>query len=689
MERSSLSQAVRCALFLSCTLPLMQSATAADVTVDELDATVITATKQDTPQFKTTNSVSVVKGEKIEDSHLDTLGEVAQRQPNLYFSTFTQHTPSLTIRGLGFSDDEGDSISNSVYIDGVPMNGLVLGQLYDIDQVEILRGPQNTLYGQNSMGGLVALRTRDPEFKAGGKVKLEYGTHNQQRAEVTGNLPLTDNTAVRVTVGGEKNDGMIANSTLGRHDTAGWDSGFGRIKLLHLDDDGGEWRFGLHHMNTHGDNDYFATRDLAKKYESNATDAGTNNTEYTLFTGEYRKRFADDTQLVVNVGANQTEWDYWLPKSIFGGTAGYDMKTRQYTGEARLNGQNGHIDWLVGGFLSHVRRDAPYTFDLSPYFLSATKAKVEGDTVATFGELGWRFQPQWRAAVGLRLEHNRRTMDWSSTQGGMFDSNGDGVPDTSFASLESFNDRKVSETVALPRFSLEFSPNDQHFTYLVLARGYKASGFNTYSTTASAAGDAYHPEYGSYAELGYRYRAPSKVWEVGADVFYTRLRDQQVIVEDGGGQTSTSNAGKSHNKGLELTATVRPVESVQVNAYAALLEAQFDDYTRGAVDYSGKQFPSTPKQSYGVSMDWAATDHITFGTGLTRQGQSYLYPNATVSQGAYTLWDANIDYRLKQWTIGLFGKNLGDTTYFTRAMANGMVIAGQPRTLGVRVGMEF
>lgn len=336
MERSSLCQAVRGALLISCSLPLMQPVLAADVTIDELDATVITATKQDTPQFKTTNSVSVVKGEKIEDSHLDTLGDIAQRQPNLYFSTFTQHTPSLTIRGLGFSDDEGDSISNSVYIDGVPMNALVLGQLYDIDQVEILRGPQNTLYGQNSMGGLVALRTRDPEFTAGGKLKLEYGTHNQQRAEVTGNLPLTENTAVRVTVGGEKNDGMIANSTLGRHDTAGWDSAFGRIKLLHLDDDGGEWRVGLHHMNTHGDNDYFATRDLAKKYQSNATDAGTNNTEYTLLTGEYRKRFADDTQLVVNVGANQTEWNYWLPKSLLGGPAGYDMKTRQYTGEARL-----------------------------------------------------------------------------------------------------------------------------------------------------------------------------------------------------------------------------------------------------------------------------------------------------------------------------------------------------------------
>ncbi|WAB90679.1 TonB-dependent receptor [Pseudomonas citronellolis] len=689
MDRTPLFQATRCLLLLCGPSTLLQAAHAADAFPRELDATVITATKQDTPEFNTTNSVSVVSGEKVEDSHLDTLGDVAQRIPNVYFSTFTQHTPSLTIRGLGFSDDEGDSISNSVYIDGVPMNGLVLGQLYDLEQIEVLRGPQNTLYGQNSMGGLVALRTRDPEFDAGGKVRLEYGSHNQQRAEVVGNLPLSGNTALRVSAGGEQNDGMVANPTLGRHDSAGWSSGFGRIKLLHLDDDGGEWRFALHQMNTHGDNDYFAPRDLAKKHKSNATDTGTNDTEYTLFSGEYRTRYADGTQLVVNLGANRSEWDYWLPRSIFGGEAGYDMQTRQYSAEARLNGEQGKWDWLVGGFLSHVRRDAPYTFDMSPYYLSDTKAKVNGDTAATFGELGWRFQPGWRLAVGLRLEHNRRRMDWSSHQSGLFDGNGDGMPDTPFESLEAFDDRKVNETVVLPRLSLEYSPNDQHFSYLVLARGYKASGFNTYATNAAAAGDAYDPEYGNYIELGYRYRAPDNLWEAGANLFYTRLRDQQVVVEDVGGQTFTSNAGKSHNKGVELTATLFPVESVQLNAYAAFVEAQFDDYTRGAVDYSGKQFPSTPRHSFGVSMDWAVTDRITFGTGLTRQGKSNLYPSANIENNAYTLWDANLDYRLRQWSIGVFGKNLSDATYYTRAMANDMVIAGQPRTLGVRMGMEF
>ncbi|SDJ56777.1 Outer membrane receptor proteins, mostly Fe transport [Pseudomonas delhiensis] len=689
MARTPLFQSARCLLLFCGPLPLLQTAQAADSAPRELDATVITATKQDTPAFNTANSVSVVNGEKLADSHLDTLGDVAQRLPNVYFSTFTQHTPSLTIRGLGFSDDEGDSISNSVYIDGVPMNGMVLGQLYDLEQIEVLRGPQNTLYGQNSMGGLVALRTRDPAFDAGGRLKLEYGSHNRQRAEFAGNLPLSGNTALRLSAGGEQSDGMVANPTLGRHDSAGWNSGFGRIKLLHLDDDGGEWRFALHQMNTHGDNDYFAPRELARKHESNATDTGRNDTAYTLFGGEYRKRYADDTQLVVNLGANRTEWDYWLPESIFGGEAGYDMETRQYSAEARLNGERGKWDWLVGGFLSHVRRDAPYTFDLSPYYLSDTKAKVTGDTAAAFGELGWRFQPDWRLAAGLRLEHNRRSMDWSSQQSGLFDSNGDGVPDTPFDSLEAFDDRKVNETEALPRLSLEYSPSDQHFSYLVLARGYKASGFNTYATGAAAAGNAYDPEYGNYVELGYRYRAPDNLWQAGANLFYTRLRDQQVIVEDVGGQTFTSNAGKSHNKGVELTATLFPLASVQLNAYASFVEAEFDDYSRGSVDYAGKQFPSTPRHSFGVSMDWAVTDCITFGTGLTRQGESNLYPSANIENDAYTLWDANLDYRLRQWSIGLFGKNLSDATYYTRAMANDMVIAGQPRTVGMRVGMEF
>ncbi|KAF1051461.1 MAG: Pesticin receptor [Stenotrophomonas maltophilia] len=688
MQRTPLAHAVRYALLATCALP-GASLFAAEANSNELDTMVITATKQDTPQFKTANSVSVVSGQQLEDRHLDTLADVTQRLPNVYFSTFTAQTPSITIRGLGFSDDEADSTSNSVYVDGVPMNGLILGQLFDMEQVEVLRGPQNTLYGQNSMGGLVALRTRDPEFTNGGRVRLEYGSRNHQRSEATGNLALSTQTALRVTVGGEKDDGAVANSTLGKHDSAGWSSGFGRIKLLHLDDDGGEWRFGLHHMNTHGDNDYFAPRELAKKHQSDATSSGTNNTQYTLATGEYRKRYADDTQLVVNLGANQTKWDYWLPESLFSAATGYDnAESRQYTAEVRLNGKQQEWDWLVGGFLSHQRRDAPYLYDMSPYYLSDTSAKVRGDTAATFGELGWHFQPEWRLAFGLRLEHNRRRFDWKSHQAYVYDSDGDGSYDASFDSRESVRD-SVNETVALPRVSLEFTPNEQHFAYAVLARGYKASGFNTYATSARTAGDAYDPEYGNYVELGYRYRDPSQIWEVSGDIFYTRLQDQQVTLEDSGGQTYVGNAGRSHNQGIELNATLRPIASLQLNAFASFVEAEFDRYERAGVDYAGKQFPSTPRHSFGASLDWAASDNLSMGTSLTRQGGSYLYPDVGLKTPAYSLWDANIDYRMGQWTVGLYGKNLGDSTYYVRGMSNGMVIAGQPRTLGVRLGLDF
>lgn len=654
-----------------------------------LPALAVTASKQGTTTFDTPASASVVDERTLDEGRLQGLGEIAQRQPNVYLTGFTGSTPQLTIRGLGFSDDESDSASTSVLVDGVPVYGLVLGTLFDLEQVEILRGPQSTLYGQNSMGGLVALRSKDPGFVHGGQAEVDYGTGNRRRLTMSGDLPLSDRTALRVTLGGEDADGFIDNRRLGSDDTAGWSSRFGRVKLLHKDEAGGEWRLGIHRLRSRGGNDFFATEALARDHDSTANEGGTNAIAYTLVTGDYRRRFAGGTELVVTLGGSDMDWNYWLPTSIFGGKSGFDMAGRQYSGEARLSGKEGRFDWLAGVFASHSRRTSPYLFDLGPVYSSATTAKVTGDTAAVFGEAGWRFLPAWRAAAALRLEHNRRRMDWTVAQGGMFDSNGDGMSDMAFASRTALDGLKTRDTVALPRVTLEYQPNDRHFGYLTLARGYKASGFNLYATDPAAAGAAYDPEYGNHVEIGYRLRDGKGVWEVGASLFHTALRDQQVVVIDAGGQSMTTNAGKSHSQGVELTAALRPFEQLQLRGFAAFVEAEYDRYVKGGVDYAGVQFANTPRHSFGLSADWTPTDKWSAGLAVTRQGSSNLYPNSAARNRAYTLVDAHVSYSRDAWTLGVYGKNLGDAEYFTRGMSNGFVVAGAPRTVGVRAAARF
>lgn len=647
---------------------------------DVLPDVIISATKQGGTSFDTPAGVSVIKGTAIEKQNLESLVDVAQQVPNVYLTNFTNSNASITIRGLGFSDDESDSASLGLIMDGVPVNSVMLGGLFDMEQIEILRGPQSTLYGQSSMGGIIAMRTRDPGLAPGGTAQLEYGTGRRKRGTLAADLPLGERTALRLSVAAEDGDGYVDNTRLSRGDTTGWQSRMARVKLLHRDQAGGEWRLTLQHLRRDGGNDFFAPAAQASHHQSSASEAGTNDNEFTLLAGEYNRDYGDGTKLAVTLGASDASWDYWMPTSIFGGPSGFDSRTKQYSGEVRLSGETarqGGFDWLVGGYGSHVRKQAPYLFEMTGVYSSATTADIDGKTAALFGELGWRFAPAWRLAGALRYEHDSRRMRWTSTQamGGF--------------AMTSATPANVRDNVALPRLTLEFRPDERQFAWSTLARGYKASGFNQYATSEATAARPYAPEYGNYAELGYRLRGERRAWELGATAFYTRLRDQQVAVTDTGGQSGVSNAGRSHNKGLELNGTLRPASGLELSAFAGYVRAVYDDYINGGVNYAGKQFANTPRHSVGVSASWRPNAAWEAGMAVRRFGDSNLYPATTVLNGAYTLVDANLSYRLDRWTLGVYGKNLSDATYYTRALDGSTLVAAQPRTVGVRAAVDF
>ncbi|MCA8093723.1 TonB-dependent receptor [Burkholderia anthina] len=632
-------------------------------------------------------SVSTIDGDTLEASHLDTLGQIAERLPNVYMTSYTQTTPIMTIRGLGIDADESDSTAIPVLVDGVPLFGLAVGQLFDLDQVQVLRGPQS-LYAQNAFGGLVNLRSRDPGNKLAGSVMFDYASYGRARTTVSGDVPLTDRTALRIAVGAEHGDGYTENTSLNRDNTAGWNSTFAHLKLLHRDDAGGVWRFGLFSTRSRGGNDYFAPPDLAGRHQSNATDTGTNDVEYTLLSANYDREFGNGTKLAVTLGASRMQWDYWLPTSLFGARNGYDMVTRQLSGDVKLSGKQGRLDWMIGLSDQLTKRDAPYLFDMGAAYLSSTAATLRGNSVATYGEVGWRIAPAWRIAAGMRVQYDRQTLDWRSTQGGMFDADGDGIPDTPFNSVSTVDGASVNHVAALPRLTLEFEPNAQHYGWITLARGYLSPGFNTYAISADKAGQPYGAANSSYIELGYRLRGADDAWELGATLFDAYMHDQQ-ITSSLNGQTVTSNAPRSHTRGAELSGRWRPVRQFEFNAFVGLVDAKYDDYTAGGVDYSGRQFASTPRQSFGLGMTWRPDGHWDLGVNVARQGATNLAPTSTIGNDPYLLVDAHATYRVRRYNIGVYGQNLANAHYYTRALSNGIVVAGNPRVVGVRVGMDF
>lgn len=653
---------------------------------------VVTATKHEQPLFETPASVTLVDGQAVEDAGLQTLTDVVLDAPNVYFSDFTGSSPTVTIRGLGFSDDESDTQSIGILVDGVPMFSNSLGTLFDLERVEVLRGPQSTLYGQNSMGGLIAIRTRDPGLTFGGGLQFDYGTGNRRRLAGAVDLPLGERTAIRLALGAENADGYVDNTALGRDDTANWRSRFARLKLIHTDGAGGQWRIGLHHASRNGGNDFFVTPAQARAHQSGAGDAGRNDSDYSLLTGEYERPLAGGRRLAVTVGLTESNWHYWMPASTFGGPSGFDSRTRQATVEARLSSAPaavGGIDWMAGVFASRLSKDSPYLFEIPSYMRSATTADIEGSTAALFGEVGWRLADAWRLAAALRVEHDRRRMDWTSEQSGYFDGNGDGISETPYATTDRVNGLKTRDTVTLPRLSLEWRPDARQFGWLTLARGFKASGFNLYAYDPISAATPYAPEYGNHVELGWRLRGEERRWELGASVFYTRLRDQQVVVIGAGGASLVSNAGRSHSQGLELNAAVRPLANLSLALNAGWVQAEYDRYQTGAENFAGQSFPNAPRSSLGVAVNWQPAPGWDSGLSIRRLGSSTLYPDITVRQKAFTLVDAHLSHRFGRWTVGVYGRNLADAKYLSRALSDTAVVAGAPRTLGLRVGMDF
>lgn len=645
-----------------------------------LPGVVVTATKQGTTVFDTPASVDVVDGSAIEREGLRYLDDVAQQLPNVYFSDFSGGPGTIVIRGMGNGDEESDVASVGVQIDGVPLPLTSLaGNLFDLDHVEVLRGPQSLLHGQGNIGGLIALRSRDPGFAFGGSAQFDVGTYGRRRAGVGLDIPLSESTAVRLTLGRDQGDGYIDNIRLGRSDTTGWGSNFARLKLLHKDDAGGELRLGLHHLNRNGRNDFFLRAGHLGQRDSVEADMGVNNIDYTLFSGEYTWPLDADTRLTLAAGASRTQWSYWTPTSLFGATNGYDLDMKGYHVEARIQRQAtaaSPVDWMAGFHVARIDLNRPYLYDYAPYFRSATASQVDGTTLAAFGEAGWHFAPRWRLAAGLRLTRDRRELAWSSDQNG---------------AVESLQ-RKVGNNVWLPQLTLEYHPDDRQLAWARVSRGYKAAGFNVYATQAVAAGDPYEPEYTNYAEIGYRARGADDRWSVGAVAFHTRMRDQQVVIQGQGGATMTDNAGRSHTQGIELNASLRPVRTLELGGFAGYVKAVYDQYQRGSTDYAGQQFLATPRSSFGLSVNWRPSQDWELGLSARRIGKVYV-PTSYLADGAYTLVDAHLSWYSRGWTLGIYGKNLGNAKYLTRAISDGqggmLAQLGAPRTVGIRAAYDF
>jgi iron complex outermembrane receptor protein len=700
----------------SATAPAAPAAAAAEESASTQTVTV-TARKREERGQDVPQSLNVVSGAALENSGVTQLEELQFRIPGLKVVN-SVGLSNLAIRGVSNNAGErGGAPSSAVHLDGVylPRPVLALSEVFDLDRVEVLKGPEGTLYGRNATAGVVNYLTRDPRVGSTFDGFLGAGSFGLKRAQAGFNVQLGEGQGVRVSAVRTKDDGYTQNIG-GGGDVDARDFSAVRLKgvfmltpavqlklMVQGSDGGGNQGYGASH-NPATKNAYVfqsgaPQRDSERRIRldtpmdvsnrgtivSAALSAGLgNNLEFKSITGYvgYRGRYAIDADGVGGFIENSTGSN----RSTF------------VSQEFQLSGRLGSsLSWTSGLYFSRERTSGDgltedsnfYPDDLTPFTYFQGVYESTARNVAAFGEVTWQFAEKTALLVGAR---QTRESQRGSASGGLLDF-------ATFQLVPFSGNIDISASRFTPKVLLQHRLDKNAMVYASATTGFKSGGFNPTPPVA-----AYQPEKIKAYEIGTKMSAAGGRIELDAAAFYYDYSDLQLrTLNTVTNQTAVSNVSKAAIQGAEFTLVVRPSRDLTLDLNAAYVDSALKNYISPytKVDMSGSPMPMAPK----VSATAGAEYRMALGGGMLTMRAEVNHQSTVIfpafidttkeREGPVTLVNANLRYNLAggKTYVSLIGRNLTDKLYQSnRVYYRGfydLQSFAPPRTIEVRLGTRF
>lgn len=668
MQRSLLSLAV---LFAISPCAIADSV----LTLPELQ---VTASKRVQAQNQTDLALSVATPEDLQQANVYHSGELERVFPELLVrNTGADLFPSLSLRGISSSDPYNAPVG--IYVDGVPQYlGTFNQELLDIEQIELLKGPQGTLYGRNAHAGALNINTRQPGETPTATLQSRFSNlHRQVSASASAPL-LGEKLYVQGAVYHDDSDGELTRSE--HHGDS--DNGGGRVGLLFKPNQDFSLRLAY-------------ARDKLRSYnEQYLADAtyGQRRASVPLMESVYVRRVEsssatldwslNDNWRLTSISALQN----YRHERLFGDLGFLWPETqRTLSQELRLSTQGAERAWdLVTGLYwqnnkSHSRREPDTRAPLSGLYGQAD-SRIENTEKALFGEFTWHLAPRWDLTLGAR--HSQEKAETRYLQ-----HNAAYTPGFEYRGDDTF-------TSTTPKVALGFQANPDTRLYASVSKGFKAGGYNRIGAITPSA-VAYSPEKSLNMEVGFKASLLDKrVWLNGA-LYRIDIDDVQQFVGDAGtGTQSLANIGKARSEGAELSLDWQASDATHVRIAGTVNRNRLLDSAR-----QGNHLTFTPQRALRVSLDHSLffdglLGEIRPGVGLSYTGKHYFDVDNQVAQSGYSLLDARLAWLPQpDLELALYGNNLGDKLYRTYAYesAPGQQFAqpGNGRELGLSVKAAF
>ena len=665
----------------------------------EIEEIVVKASYRAIALEKNDGSLLILTEDQLKAEPMKHLEQLSFLVPNLNFALSDGRPRYFQIRGIGEQSGYEGTPNSSVglMIDDIDFSGQGgISSSFDMEQIEIHRGPQGSRMGANALAGMIYMKSKKPTDIFEGLTELTLGSDGVRSLGLAFGGPVEDNPAIkyRVSVRQDESDGFRKNSYLNRDDTTGKDELTARLKLSYQLSDETDLNFLIQQSDFEAMSDSWTTDGSLNTLSDKPGFDSQDSNAYGLRVNHQGDNFsfqsltsATSSDIIVSYDA---DWSNPIANAPY--TYDFYSETlrsrRSFNQEFRLLSDplnyltNQTFAWVVGAYYLDLSERNEIT-DLGtyinpfspfpPYIKNVTGARNYGsENTALFGTFDYLLSETLKLSFGLRWE------DWEAEYSDTFG--------------ETFN---PNDQMLGGKMSLVKEWSDEINLYASLGRGYKAGGFNLgtgFSNDLYANTLMYDPEYLWNYEFGINRQFSESNTIVDAVIFYSDRKDQQVMastqVDPNDPNTFTfltQNAASGENHGLELSIQSNPKDSIQVFASLGLLKTKVKNFD-SSNQQNGRAKTHAPERSYSLGLKWFPSDSIYFGFDISGKSDFYYSDSHDNKSSSYSLANLVMGYKQDQWNYEFWVRNLFDEYYSLRGFYFGNVPPSFPRTLFERQG---
>ena len=647
-------------IILICGSPLA----AADKEIEEV---IVTSDFRNATLLDTAASITIFDGSIIKNRQAKHLEELLNLAPNVNFSSGASRGRFIQIRGIGERSQFIEPLNPSVgiLVDGIDFTGIAgAATTMDIKQVEILRGPQGTLYGANALAGLINLTSNQPTENVQGELSLAIGSHNTKTMAAAMGGSLSSDVNYRVAVQSHTSDGYITNDFLIKDDTDNidelslraifdWQASDDlslKLTLFRVDADNGYDAFSLDNTrNTLSD------KPGHDRQESSAVALHSNwqaNEQFDVvslisFADSDLEYGYDEDWAFPAICAGQ-ECDGWEYNSEDNYLRDRDNSTLdvKLASKKPVSLLGRHADWVFGVYARQQDEQLlrQYTYNASDF-----SSNFDTKNRAIYGQLDIDISSDLSLIAGLRLESRKATYNDS-----------DGV------------DHRVDENLWGGRIALQYKLDDSAMVYGLVSRGYKAGGVNSDSSLSSQDRE-FDTELMWNFETGLKGSWFEQRLQTRVSVFYQQRKDIQIkqsLVQSRDDSNASDftdyfgNSGKGTNYGMEVEVNWLASEVLSVEGSLGLLETDYD--TPLSANLDRRDQAHAPLYQFALGASLQVSENLIWTADIEGKDKFYLSSSHDEQSDSYWLLNTNLAYSADQWSLSVWGRNLTDKDVIVR-----------------------